>query len=196
MLSLLPADLSGLRVVDVGCGTGRYMQHAFERSAGRVIGIDQSRAMLAHAVRGEVRDACLVQASLARLPVRDAVADVVMCALTLGHVAPLADALRELCRVLAPNGLIVCSDFHPIGESLGWQRTFKAGDQRYAVRHYTHAVDDWQTACVAAGLGIQKHVEAFIDAGDIPVAAHFDPRAMILPVAHAFALHVNCTNDL
>src|SRR5215212_11799793 len=49
MLALLPADLRGCAVLDAGCGSGRYLLHAFRRNARRVLGIDLSAEMLARA---------------------------------------------------------------------------------------------------------------------------------------------------
>jgi len=65
--------LDGLRVLDAGCGTGRFTA-ALERHAARLAGVDLDRAMLAVA-------ACRVQAPLlaadaCQLPFRDAAFDV------------------------------------------------------------------------------------------------------------------------
>ena len=49
MLGLLPGDVTGRNVLDAGCGTGRYMRHALQRGAGKVIGVDLSPDMLARA---------------------------------------------------------------------------------------------------------------------------------------------------
>lgn len=40
VLSLLPFDLSSARVLDAGCGSGRYLGHARQRNARALIGID------------------------------------------------------------------------------------------------------------------------------------------------------------
>ena len=49
MLGLMPAALHGQAVLDVGCGSGRYMLHALRRGAARVTGVDLSPHMLARA---------------------------------------------------------------------------------------------------------------------------------------------------
>ena len=185
LLSLLPRDLRGLRVVDVGCGTGRYLRHMLARDAVWPIGIDLSHEMLVRAIQPGT---AIVQSTTTHLPLHSASADVIVCALMLGHVESLGMALRELSRVVQPNGLLACSDFHPIGATFGWQRTFKHAGQRFAVRHFTHTVEDWQTACDGSDLTIEARIDALIEPRDVPAGANFDPRALEFPVAHAFAL--------
>ena len=86
MLALMPDTLQGEAVLDVGCGSGRYMLHALRRSAARVIGVDLSPQMLARAgtelaALRTAADIDLVQGSLAALPVPDARANLTICGL-------------------------------------------------------------------------------------------------------------------
>src|SRR5579875_556451 len=127
MLALMPTDLRAQSVLDVGCGSGRYMLHALRRGA---------------AIE-------LVQGSVAMLPVPNAWADLTICGLALGHLDRLQRALAELRRVTRPGGTLLCSDVHPIGHALGWQRDFKAGGRRYAVRHTPHLYSHWHAICAA-----------------------------------------------
>jgi malonyl-CoA O-methyltransferase len=184
MLALLPQSLQGLQLLDVGCGSGRYLLHARQRGA-TLLGVDQSGQMLA---RARALDLPVTQGSVTSVPVVDGWADVVVCALTLGHVADLRAALGELARVLNDSGTLLCSDFHPIADALGWKRTFAVGDQRYAVRYTTHRYSDWHAASKAAGLRIEEVIEPHLDATDIVADQHFDPRALEVPVAIVFKM--------
>jgi malonyl-CoA O-methyltransferase len=177
MLGLIDQDLWDQRVLDVGCGSGRYMQHAQQRGACAVVGADASAAMLA-------RNPCAnrVEAIASHLPVRDAAVDLTLCALTLGHVENLMGALAELKRVTRAGGKIVCSDFHPAGAALGWRREFKHNGQRYAVRHFVHGLADWSAACAGLGLAITALCEPKLNPNDIPSGARFDPVALTIPV--------------
>jgi malonyl-CoA O-methyltransferase len=179
MLAQLPGDLRGARLLDVGCGSGRYLLHARRRGA-TLCGVDRSAPMLALA---KAQDLPVVQGSVTRVPVTDAWADVVVCALTLGHVADLRRALVELARVLKDSGTLLCSDFHPSADALGWKRTFNHEGARYAVRYTTHRYADWHAASKAAGLRIEEVVEPLLDPADITPGQHFDPRALSVPVA-------------
>lgn len=193
MLALMPADLRGESVLDVGCGSGRYMLHALNRGAVHVTGVDLSVEMLERAGEelGAYRQAGgieLVQGSLEHLPLPDASADLTICGLTIGHLVHLQPALAELRRVTRPGGTILCSDVHPIGHALGWLRDFKSGGRHYAVRHTPHLYGHWHDGCAASRLEIVRVLEPTLDQADIPGDAHFDPLALDVPVALVFQL--------
>ena len=193
MLGLLPDTLQGQAVLDVGCGSGRYLLHALRRGATRVIGVDLSPQMLARAgtelaALQPAADVDLVQGSLAALPVPGAWANLTICGLVVGHCDNLQQALAELCRVTRPGGTLLCSDVHPIGHALGWLRDFKSGGRNYAVQHTPHLYSHWHAACAALGLHIERVLEPMLDPADIPAGAHFDRMALEVPVALVFQL--------
>jgi SAM-dependent methyltransferase len=90
----------GDRVLDAGCGTGKFFGFKFARAEGcRLVGTD---------VRQDVRansemDFC-VQSELDRLPFLDASFDVVNCRLVIEHVDSPDVVLREFYRVLKSGG--------------------------------------------------------------------------------------------
>ena len=88
------------RVLDIGCGTGYYLRSVLDRSpAARALAMDLSPAAVARTVRGDDRVDGLVADAWSPLPVRDAVADVI-----LNVFAPRNPA--EFHRVLVPHGLL------------------------------------------------------------------------------------------
>lgn len=205
MLSLLPRRLDGRTVLDAGCGSGRYMIHALRRGAAEVVGVDLSSEMLARA-RLELGDANpeaagsgrhrrrrtpelhLIRGRIDALPLKDAWADVTLCALAVGHLPSLARALAELRRVTRTGATILCSDFHPVGESLGWRREFSVAGTRYAVRHRPRRYTTWRRVCARLGLRIVEVLEPRIDPRDIPSGARVEPAALCEPVAIVFCL--------
>jgi malonyl-CoA O-methyltransferase len=193
MLSLMPVTLERKTVLDIGCGSGRYMLHALRRGAARVSGVDLSPEMLEQAdvelrpFRPLVK-IDLMQGSVAALPLPDAMADLTICGLVVGHLENLHAALAELCRVTRPGGVVLCSDVHPIGHALGWQRDFKSGGSHYAVRHTQHLYSAWHAACATLGLQIERVLEPMLDPADIPPGARFDRMALEVPVALVFQL--------
>jgi malonyl-CoA O-methyltransferase len=193
MLALMPVTLERKTVLDIGCGSGRYMLHALRRGAARLSGVDLSPEMLEQAdvelrpFRPLVK-IDLMQGSVAALPLPDAMADLTICGLVVGHLENLHAALAELCRVTRPGGVVLCSDVHPIGHALGWQRDFKSGGSRYAVRHTQHLYSAWHAACATLGLQIERVLEPMLDPADIPPGARFDRMALEVPVALVFQL--------
>jgi SAM-dependent methyltransferase len=160
VLRLLP-PLAGARVVDLGCGAGRYLCRAAAGGAGRRVGVDASAAMLA---RAREAGGLLVRAELPAVPFRNAAFDVAVCALVVGHLRHLGPGLAEIARVLRPGGTLVYSDMHPEGARRGWRRTFVADDAtEYAVRHFVHALDEHRAACAAAGLVIEEIAEPRVE---------------------------------
>jgi len=96
---------AGMRVLDIGCGTG-MMARCAKAVVGRegfVVGVDPSSAMLARAIESERVDAGIIGIA-ERLPVRDREFDLVTMSFALRHVADLVGAFREMARVLKPGG--------------------------------------------------------------------------------------------
>ncbi|MEI9974054.1 MAG: class I SAM-dependent methyltransferase [Ignavibacteriota bacterium] len=91
--------------VDVGCGTGRWTARL------SAIGVDASPAMLAVAARKEGLHGRLAVGEATALPVATGSADLVLCALTFGHIRDQAGAFREFARVLHSGGVLILSDF-------------------------------------------------------------------------------------
>ncbi len=109
--ALRQTDWTGVgRAVDVGCGSGAYLQ----RLAGRVphlIGIDLSMGMLtdvAGGLDGEVQWR-LAAGDAQALPLADGCADVVLAMHMLYHVPDIPAAVRELRRVLRRDGVLLAT---------------------------------------------------------------------------------------
>lgn len=95
----------GMRVLDVGAGTGLVAEALGHESRLHIVGVDRSALMLAYH-RGSRPPG--VRADAARLPFRCASFDVWVASFLLNHLAP-EPALQEAARVLRPGGAVLAS---------------------------------------------------------------------------------------
>src|SRR5260221_6210561 len=108
LLALVP---SAWGVADLGCGTGP-LSAALSPHVARVIGVDQSAAML-KAARSRTAGQSNVElrkGSLETLPVDDAACDAALLVLALAYVPEPPLVLAEMARVLKPGGRAVVVD--------------------------------------------------------------------------------------
>ncbi|MBW3593180.1 MAG: methyltransferase domain-containing protein [Actinobacteria bacterium] len=152
-------DLSGRRVLDVGCGTGSFAAALAERDA-EVWGVDASEEMLAQAWgRGLPRERFL-HARAEELPFEDASFERAVMRLVL-HQVERRPALRELARVLASAGRATIATFEPEGFDTFWlTRLFPAVARIDRVRF--PAAPELEADLRRAGfarVAVQRHVE-------------------------------------
>jgi len=100
-------DLAGKRVLDVGCGKGRFARVLRERHpTASLIAFDLAEAMLHH-----VPDAIAPCAgSMTSLPFRTASMDCAYATESLEHAVDIHTAIAEMCRVVKPGGRIAIID--------------------------------------------------------------------------------------
>jgi ubiquinone/menaquinone biosynthesis C-methylase UbiE len=107
----------GERVLDVACGTGVVTRLAAEQVGpnGSVVGLDINPAMLAVARSVPSSGAAIEwhEASAESLPLADGSFDVVLSSLGLQFVSDQSSALREMRRVLAPDGRLAIATVGP-----------------------------------------------------------------------------------
>jgi 2-polyprenyl-3-methyl-5-hydroxy-6-metoxy-1,4-benzoquinol methylase len=114
ILTVLAAELPCERLLDAGCGDGRYLA-ALATLRGRprgIVGSDIAERILATARRATEQagvQADLVQANLEALPFEDASFDLVLCAQVIEHLLDPSAGIRELARVTCPGGRVVVS---------------------------------------------------------------------------------------
>jgi SAM-dependent methyltransferase len=98
------------RILDAGCGNGRYTRFLLAQadSDAVITAFDYSQQMLARArQRLDNERATQVAADLTRLPYGDGVFDAAVCGWVLEHLPDPRPGLRELARVLQPNGKLL-----------------------------------------------------------------------------------------
>jgi SAM-dependent methyltransferase len=106
------ADLRGRRVLDVGCGTGRFAEVLATRCGARVFGVDPTPEMLEVARRRTRPGLAFKVARAERLPFRDAWFERATMVLVC-HLVDRRAAFAELRRVLAAAGVLGLVTFEP-----------------------------------------------------------------------------------
>ncbi|WP_433560300.1 class I SAM-dependent methyltransferase [Nocardia sp. CA-151230] len=162
----LAGDVTGRRILDVGCGPGPLFAALHERGA-VVTGIDASARILEQARQRLGADADLRLADLADpLPFPDRAFDDVVASLVLHYLQDWGPALAELRCVLVPGGRLVVSVEHPFANFLG-QRL--AGDETNYFQT-RNRVEEWTMGGQTAELSfwdrpLHAMTEAFTAAG-------------------------------
>jgi demethylmenaquinone methyltransferase/2-methoxy-6-polyprenyl-1,4-benzoquinol methylase len=111
---LKPLLPEGGRVLDVGCGTGDLSIELFENTAAGVTGIDFCAPMLKLA-KTKAPELQFIEGDALRLPFAEASFDGLTIGFALRNLADVERGLRELLRVLKPNGTVAILEFsHPV----------------------------------------------------------------------------------
>jgi SAM-dependent methyltransferase len=192
LLGALPADLTGVRALDVGCGEGVITRALAARGA-VTVGIDPTRTLIAYA--GEAGGDYRVDdgATLATVP--DSSVDLVTAGLSINNIPDLEAALTAAARVLVPGGRLVFTVPHPCFEAphatwtedghriIGgyldegfWRSGNPQGVRRAGNQH--RKIATYVTAMIAAGFTVTGMAEPAPGAG---VAAAQPQRASLPP---------------
>ncbi len=122
-------DLNGKKVLDAGCGKGRYaaiIKRKFPRAD--ITAMDISAEMLKYVPEG-IRT---VKNGILDMPFEDGKFDAVICIEALEHVVQIEKGVKELARVVAPGGKLIIIDKNKekIGalEMPGWEKWFGKDD--------------------------------------------------------------------
>lgn len=112
--ALLP-ELSGKRIVDLGCGFGWFARWAREEGAAQVLGLDISEKMIARA-RADTADAAIEYriADLEALALPKEAFDLAYSALAFHYVEDFGRLVRTVQRALVPGAHFVFTIEHPI----------------------------------------------------------------------------------
>jgi ubiquinone/menaquinone biosynthesis C-methylase UbiE len=95
------------RVLDVGCGKGRYGRILLDRHpAIRMTGLDISERMLSYAPPAMAK----VSAAMTELPFGPSVFDAVYATESLEHAVDIECAITGMCQVLRPGGKLAIID--------------------------------------------------------------------------------------
>jgi ubiquinone/menaquinone biosynthesis C-methylase UbiE len=126
LVPLLDYITSGDKVLDVGCGNGR-LYPAFKKKNINYTGIDNSEELISIGKK-QFPEAEFSVADILKIPFPDNSFDKVYCIAVLHHIPSKQlriEALRELKRVLKPNGTLVLTVWNLWPKKTSWSHVFK-----------------------------------------------------------------------
>lgn len=207
-------DVSGMRVLDAGCGTG-YLAVQLARRGARVTAIDASTEMVRVAERNVQRAVVEVDLRvddaqlLATIP--DASVDRVVSNYVLMDLPDHEAALRAFARVLAPGGAAVVVFLHPCfavpdgperleggGVRYTWPKPYigrwrfqeRWGDFTSDFLTFHRPLSDWWRAITAAGLRVVDFDEPMVPPDHPDLDPRVVERARWTPFSVAFRLEL------
>lgn len=117
----------GSLILDAGCGSGRHLRALAKLPDLKIIGIDKNSSDLNDALTSlknmpdALSDQYLVsRADIKNLPFASSSFDCVICSEVLEHIPEHENALKELVRILKPQGNLVVSVPRYFSEKICW----------------------------------------------------------------------------
>jgi cytosine/adenosine deaminase-related metal-dependent hydrolase/ubiquinone/menaquinone biosynthesis C-methylase UbiE len=160
VLAALFPPMDGLNVLDLGCGTGRWLNRLRSAQAHNLIGVDLSPEMLKQAKRKIGDAATLICVDYTEAPIPDESVDVVLSNFVLSYVDEALRYLRFVRKVLKPGGLLFLSDVHPkTATALNWKRGGRAHGEFQEIQAHNRPLAQIIQLCEEAGFAVQVQEE-------------------------------------
>lgn len=133
-------DLTGKKIADIGCGTGRHWEKLLSYNPALLMGFDVSEGMLKK-LKIKFPDAVVKKTTSNLYPdIEDGFFDVIVSTLTIAHMQNIEEVFTEWNRLLKPCGDIVLTDYHPEALAKGGKRTFPYKHHSISIQNYVHPV--------------------------------------------------------
>lgn len=189
-VSLLPA-FAGKRVLDLACGTGRWLQKCVDMGLEFSVGVDISPSMLAIASTKAGVSQRIALADCSELPFGDGVFDLAICSFAIWHVQNVNLLAQELARVTKPGATVLLSDVHPEAHAQGWRTGFRDSGGPKQIETYAVAVTELISIFAVAGLDCMKAEALWLGAPEASIfsdagKAHLFGAAIRVPAIAAF----------
>lgn len=120
-------NVQGKRVLDLGCGEGKYSRELAKNGA-EVIGIDGSKTLVETAIARNLINGLNISYYFSNANnlemINNDTIDIVLASMVLMDVEDFSGTIKEIYRVLKPNGKTLITILHPCfsGKDSGWQK--------------------------------------------------------------------------
>jgi ubiquinone/menaquinone biosynthesis C-methylase UbiE len=161
-------DQRKLRLIDVGCGTGRFLdfvKQVWPRLP--VLGLDLSHAYIRHA-HGHLKrwsNVNLIVANAEAIPAKDNSCDAVTSVFMLHELPPEVrrTVIGEAARVLKPGGRLILVDSLQLGDELTYDAMLERFPQFYHEPYYhSYIREDFTEIGRFYGLAHRRSIKAYL----------------------------------
>src|SRR5215469_4084592 len=177
-------DVRGLKVLDCGCGEGRFCRILLDRGAEQVVGVDLCAPMITAAAQLATGKDGYVLADVQDMSfLCDGAFDLVVSYLKQCDLPDFEANSREVFRVLKPGGRFIIANLHPMRSAVGgWLRTedgaklhvildryFDEGDRRWRMlgvdfTNFHRTLSTYIRAYRQTGFAIEEIIEPTVEA--------------------------------
>jgi len=148
-------QVKGKRILDAGCGNG-YLCRLLSKKGAEIVGVDVSKRSIEIAEEIEKKEPMNIQYQIGSIcdlrMFEDDAFDLIVSNIVLDDLQDIDKAIRELYRVLKPEGKLVFSILHPCFSSPpvhGWVRkpvdSQRKEDRLYWMvdRYFDRSIEEW-----------------------------------------------------
>ena len=180
-------DVRGLRVLDCGCGEGRFCRMLLDRGAEQVVGVDLCPLMVAAAGQLASGKDAYVLANVQDMGfLRDSTFDVAVSYLNQCDLPDFEANSQEVFRLLKPGGRFIIANLHPMRSAVGgWLRAedgaklhvildryFDEGDRRWKMlgvdfTNFHRTLSTYIRAYRQIGFAIEEILEPTLEADNL-----------------------------
>lgn len=171
-------DVRGLRVLDVGCGEGRFCRKLYELGA-LTVGLDPTTVLLDLA-RSRHPEGEYVEGVAESMPFEDGSFDLVVSYVTLLDMPDYRRAIAEMVRVLRPGGRLLAANLNSVSSTAirGWHKGANDELLHMPVDNYSFewgAVVEWRgIKIVNYHRPLEDYMDAFLSHG-LRLTAYLEP---------------------
>src|ERR1700730_12254871 len=156
---LLP-PLNDRDVVDLGCGTGRWLKALKGGGARHLLGLDFSPEMLSLAKSKLAGMADLRYADCGSVSLEANSADVILANFVLSYVEDVVHLVEATSRALRPGGSLFITDIHPeTAAALNWRRGVPREEGFQEIRTHRRTIKEIISVCEKVNLNVALVLE-------------------------------------
>lgn len=183
--NLIPQNLDGKIVLDLGCGNGRHSEVLCKKGAAKVVAIDLSESMIEQAKarknERQLNQLELVRADMNKLPIVKDKFDFIFSRFSLMYSGKMEQVVKDLSDALSSGGEILVETSVVTIQDQEQQADFgkspiplilTIGDKRVELKNFAYTVEEYMRAFEDAGLRVEI-VEQF-SADDLSIAPEFE----------------------